>query len=54
MDINFLRGLATLILFIAFIGMCIWVYSSKRKKGYDEAANLPFAEDDQPRGSHHE
>ena len=46
LDINTLRGLATLVLLVAFIGMCFWVYSSKRKKSYDEAANLPFADDD--------
>ena len=50
MDINDLRGLSTLFLFIAFVGLCIWAYSSKRKKSFDEAANLPFAdeEDSQP------
>jgi cytochrome c oxidase cbb3-type subunit 4 len=26
--------------------MLIWVFSSKRKKSFDEAANLPF--DDEP------
>jgi len=46
LDINTLRGLATLVLLIAFIGMCFWVYSSKRKKSYDDAAHLPFADDD--------
>jgi cytochrome c oxidase cbb3-type subunit 4 len=30
---------------IAFIGLCIWAYSSKRKKAFDEAANLPFADE---------
>lgn len=55
MDINTLRSIATLLLFIAFIGMCIWVYSAKRRKGYDEAANLPFIDDEQKHeGKHHE
>ena len=46
MDINDLRGLSTLFLMITFIGLCIWAYSSKRKKTFDEAANLPFANAD--------
>ncbi|RLA55349.1 MAG: cbb3-type cytochrome c oxidase subunit 3 [Gammaproteobacteria bacterium] len=46
MDINDLRGLSTLFLMITFIGLCIWAYSSKRKKSFDEAANLPFANED--------
>lgn len=46
MDINDLRGLSTLFLLICFIGMCIWAYSKKRKKSFDEAANLPFADEE--------
>ncbi|WP_116365178.1 cbb3-type cytochrome oxidase subunit 3 [Parahaliea mediterranea] len=46
MDINDLRGLSTLFLMISFIGLCFWAYSSKRKKAFDEAAQLPFADDD--------
>jgi cytochrome c oxidase cbb3-type subunit 4 len=46
MDINDLRGLSTVMLMIAFIGLCIWAYSSKRKKSFDEAANLPFADEE--------
>ncbi len=45
MDINTLRGLITLFLLIAFIGLCFWAYSSRRKTTFDEAANLPFADD---------
>jgi cytochrome c oxidase cbb3-type subunit 4 len=45
MDINDLRGLSTLFLMISFIGLCFWAYSSKRKKTFDEAANLPFADE---------
>ena len=46
MDINDLRGLSTAFLMVAFIGLCIWAYSSKRKKSFDEAANLPFADEE--------
>ena len=45
MDINDLRGLSTLALMIGFIGLCFWAYSKKRKKTFDEAANLPFADE---------
>ena len=31
--------------FIAFIGVVLWAYSGKRKQQFDEAANLPFADD---------
>ena len=44
MDINDLRGLSTALLMVAFIGLCFWAYSSKRKKTFDVAANLPFAD----------
>jgi cytochrome c oxidase cbb3-type subunit 4 len=46
MDINDLRGLSTALLMVAFIGLCFWAYSSKRKKTFDEAANLPFADEE--------
>ena len=46
MDINDLRGLSTLFLLIAFTGLCLWAYSSKRKAEFDEAANLPFADEE--------
>ncbi len=47
MDINDLRGIATALILLAFIGLCVWAYSKKRKKAFDEAANLPFADEDQ-------
>lgn len=47
MDINTLRGLATLTTMFAFFGVVYWAYSSKRKARFDEAANLPFAERDE-------
>lgn len=45
MDINTWRGIATVLAFAAFIGVCWWTFSARRKKGFDEAANLPFADD---------
>ena len=46
MDINDLRGLSTLFLMIAFVGLCIWAYSKNRKSAFDEAANIPFADEE--------
>ncbi|TDG12032.1 cbb3-type cytochrome c oxidase subunit 3 [Seongchinamella unica] len=46
MDINDLRGLSTVFLMITFIGMCFWAYDKKRKKSFDDAANLPFADEE--------
>ncbi|MCK5893652.1 MAG: cbb3-type cytochrome c oxidase subunit 3 [Endozoicomonadaceae bacterium] len=45
MDINILRGLAIIFCMIAFFGIVFWAYSSKRKCSFDEAANLPFADE---------
>ncbi|PTY37350.1 cytochrome oxidase [Saccharospirillum sp. MSK14-1] len=47
MDINTLRGLATVFTMIAFFGVVYWAYSSKRKARFDDAANLPFADRDE-------
>lgn len=47
MDINTVRGLSTIFVAIAFIGVCWWAFSPKRKKKFDEAANLPFADEEQ-------
>ncbi|OZB23150.1 cbb3-type cytochrome oxidase subunit 3 [Pseudomonas indoloxydans] len=48
MDIGMIRGIGTAVVFIAFIGVVLWAYSSKRKSNFDEAANLPFADDPKP------
>ncbi|HAB91367.1 MAG TPA: CcoQ/FixQ family Cbb3-type cytochrome c oxidase assembly chaperone [Pseudomonas sp.] len=45
MDIGTLRGLGTLIIFVAFIGLVFWAYSSKRKESFAEAALLPFSDE---------
>ena len=46
MDINDLRGLSTAFLMVANISLCIWAYSKKGKKAFDEVANLPFADEE--------
>lgn len=47
MDINTLRGIATVLALIAFLGVCWWAFGSRRKKRFEEAAQLPFADDEQ-------
>lgn len=46
MDINDLRGISTAFLLVSFIGLVIWAYGRKQKKGFDDAANLPFADEE--------
>ncbi len=46
MDMNDLRGIHTLLVMIAFVGIVWWAYSAHRRKHNDEAANLPFEDDD--------
>lgn len=46
MDINDFRGIQTILVMIAFFGIIWWAYSSHRKKKNDEAAHLPFDDDD--------
>ncbi|WP_213877684.1 cbb3-type cytochrome c oxidase subunit 3 [Pseudomonas sp. dw_358] len=45
MDIGTIRGLGTVVVFIAFIGLALWVFSGRRKSDFDEANLLPFADD---------
>jgi len=46
MDINLLRGLATIVVMITFFGICWWVYFYRSKAHYQEAEQLPFADED--------
>ncbi len=39
----------TVVLFIVFIAIVAWAWSSKRKKRFDEAARLPLEDDDSTR-----
>lgn len=45
MDIGTLRGLGTVLIMVAFVVLLVWAYSGKRKSSFDEAAQLPFADD---------
>ena len=40
------RSIVTLICMLTFIGIVIWAYSARRKSDFDEAAMLPFANEE--------
>lgn len=46
MDINTLRAVFTVVTFATFIAILGWAFSGRRKQAFDEAALLPFTEDD--------
>lgn len=45
MDKALLNSIYTVLVFVIFIGIVFWAYSKKSKKGFDEAANLVFADE---------
>lgn len=45
MNFGLLQGIWTIIVMIFFLGVVVWAWSSKRKKVFDEAAMIPFRED---------
>ncbi|WP_108097332.1 MULTISPECIES: cbb3-type cytochrome c oxidase subunit 3 [Pseudomonas] len=45
MDIGMIRGLGTVVVMVAFVGLALWVFSGRRQKDFDEATLLPFADD---------
>ena len=47
-DINDFRSILTVLGLLCFLGIVAWAYSSRAKKGFDEAAQLPFADEDMP------
>ena len=52
MDVNDLRSVTTLFMFVVFIGIVVWAWASRRQAGFNEAAQLPFVEnpvDDLPK-----
>jgi len=53
MDIGTVRGIITLLLMLAFVGVVFWAYSKRRKADFDEMAQLPFRENpsDKEQGS---
>lgn len=48
MDIGMIRGLGTLVVMIAFIGLSLWVFNRRRDRDFAEARLLPFDDDRLP------
>jgi cytochrome c oxidase cbb3-type subunit 4 len=46
-DLTLLQSVWTIVVMVAFIGIVLWAWSGKRKQRFDEAANIPFDEDEQ-------
>lgn len=46
MDLNDLRSATTVMAFLAFIGVVWWAYSKRNTTRFEEAANLPFSDED--------
>lgn len=56
---NDIRAWYTVVMFVVFLGIVFWAWSSKTRQRFDEAAQLPFTESDYPpsdknKGDHHE
>ncbi len=43
--LNDIRAWHTVVMLFTFIGIILWAYSKKRRPAFDEAANLPFADE---------
>lgn len=50
MDIDTLRAVYTLVAFLTFLGIVLWAYSGARKSRFEEAARLPFDEEESAAG----
>jgi len=47
MDINILRSIVAVIAFAAFVAIVLWAYSDRSKAAFEQAARLPFEEEDE-------
>jgi cytochrome c oxidase cbb3-type subunit 4 len=47
MSSGMIRGLGTVVVFVAFVGLTLWVFNSKRNPEFAEARLLPFADEPQ-------
>jgi len=45
-DINTLRTVLTVVSFATFVGIVLWAYSGRTRRRFEEAARLPFTEDE--------
>jgi cytochrome c oxidase cbb3-type subunit 4 len=45
MDPGLLRSIGDLVLFVAFVALCVWAYSPAQRARFEEDGLLPFRED---------
>ena len=46
MDFVTLSSIMTVVAFATFVSIVLWAYSGRARRGFDEAAQLPFEEDE--------
>jgi len=46
MGLTDMRVIVTVVSFVVFLLIVFWAYSGRQKKRFDEAANLPFADEE--------
>ena len=42
------HSLWTVVVLVVFVAIVVWVFSGKRKQRFEEAARIPFQDDDAP------
>ncbi|MEM7364193.1 MAG: cbb3-type cytochrome c oxidase subunit 3 [Pseudomonadota bacterium] len=52
MDVDNLRGLATIACMIGFFAVIFWAYAPSRKQRFEDDARLLFTEDEGPDNRH--
>lgn len=50
MDINTVREAVTVVSFATFVGIVVWAWSSSNRSRFEEAAQLPFDDDEDRNG----
>lgn len=45
-SVNFVRSILTIVGLVCFLGIVFWAYSKGSKSRFEDAANLPFADDE--------
>lgn len=48
LDINTLRSIVTVLALLGFLAIVAWAWSGRNKQAFDEAAQLPFADELEP------
>ena len=45
-DSGIMTGAITVLLLLAFLGVAVWAYGGRRRAHFEQAARLPFADQD--------